>query len=140
MDRKKRIATPEALVELYEDYFNEVKSYPIKIHDFVGKEGISVFREKERPVSMDGFYCYCYKIGHKGIRAYFENQNGHYGDYAEAAKYIRMRTKEDQIQGGMVGIFNASLTARLNGLTEKTEVTTREMPLFPDVQENLSDK
>jgi hypothetical protein len=33
----------------------------------------------------------------------------------------------------MVGQYNASLTARLNGLTEKVENTiVTEQPLFPD--------
>ena len=49
----------------------------------------------------------------------------------------------------MVGQYNASITQRLNGLTEKTETTvTMEMPLFPeepkaideDVQTNYLDK
>jgi hypothetical protein len=37
----------------------------------------------------------------------------------------------------MVGQYNASITQRLNGLTEKVENTiVAEQPLFPDVQEN----
>jgi hypothetical protein len=61
--------------------------------------------------------------------------------------YIKREIRTDQINGGMVGQYNASITQRLNGLTEKTETTvTMEMPLFPeeqkaiDVQENYLDK
>jgi hypothetical protein len=32
--------------------------------------------------------------------------------------------RQDQIEGGMVGQYNPSITQRLNGLTEKTDVTT----------------
>jgi hypothetical protein len=36
----------------------------------------------------------------------------------------------------MAGIYNASITARLNNLVEKKEITNVEQPLFPDVQED----
>jgi hypothetical protein len=34
---------------------------------------------------------------------------------------IRKNIREDQIAGGMAGIYNASITQRLNGLTEKIQ-------------------
>jgi hypothetical protein len=36
----------------------------------------------------------------------------------------------------MAGIYNPSITARLNNLVEKKEITNVEQPLFPDVQED----
>jgi hypothetical protein len=33
--------------------------------------------------------------------------------------------RQDQIEGGMVGQFNPSITQRLNSLTEKTDVTSQ---------------
>ena len=38
--------------------------------------------------------------------------------------HIEDEIRTDQIEGGMVGQFNPSITQRLNGLTEKTDVTT----------------
>jgi hypothetical protein len=32
----------------------------------------------------------------------------------------------------MSGIYNPSITQRLNGLTDKSEVTVKEQPLFPE--------
>jgi hypothetical protein len=42
----------------------------------------------------------------------------------------------------MVGQYNPSITQRLNGLTEKTENVNKnvEVPLFPDVSQDNSDK
>jgi hypothetical protein len=34
----------------------------------------------------------------------------------------------------MVGQYNPSITQRLNGLTDKSEVTVKEQALFPDDQ------
>jgi hypothetical protein len=70
-----------------------------------------------------------------------------YEQFLPICSYIKREIRTDQINGGMVGQYNASITQRLNGLTEKTETTvTMEMPLFPeeqkaiDVQENYLDK
>ena len=40
--------------------------------------------------------------------------------------------RQDQIEGGMSGIYNPSITQRLNGLTDKSEVMVKEQPLFED--------
>ena len=42
----------------------------------------------------------------------------------------------DQIQGGMAGLYNPSITQRLNGLVEKVDNTVNiTPPLFPDTNE-----
>jgi hypothetical protein len=33
--------------------------------------------------------------------------------------------RQDQIEGGMASVFNASITQRLNNLTERTDITTQ---------------
>jgi hypothetical protein len=55
-----------------------------------------------------------------------------YGDYVSICTRIRKNIRQDQIEGGMTGIYNTSITQRLNNLTEKHEVTHREQPLFGD--------
>ena len=45
--------------------------------------------------------------------------------------FIREVIRRDQIEGGMVGQYNPSITQRLNGLKEQTESTIKtEQPLF----------
>ncbi len=103
----------------------------------------------EVPLSLDGFEVYIYQKKGFFIEQYFKNQGEIYGDFIPICSYIKREIRTDQINGGMVGQYNASITQRLNGLTEKTETTvTMEMPLFPDetkaidadVQENYLDK
>ena len=38
--------------------------------------------------------------------------------------------RQDQIEGGMAGMYNPSITQRLNSLVEKTQTTIIEQPLF----------
>jgi hypothetical protein len=60
-----------------------------------------------------------------------------YEQYLPICRVIRQMIRQDQIEGGMAGIYNPSITQRLNGLVEKTqnENLNREVPLFPDVSE-----
>ena len=131
----KYIETPEKLYELFEEYKTEVKGDPILVHDFVGKDGDSVHRKKEKPLTMAGFDVFVMKnegVRSKGVEQYFTNQGDLYGDYIGICSRIKKEIRADQIAGGMVGIYNPSITQRLNNLAEKTENTNIEQPLFPD--------
>ena len=44
-----------------------------------------------------------------------------YKDYFAISTRIKSEIQNNQVSGGMVGIFNPSLTARLNGIKEQTE-------------------
>ncbi len=122
--KQKYIKTPEIMMELFNDYTKEIKANPFKVKDWVGKDAYEVMREKERPLTMEGFSVYVYKKGVVGnIWQYFSNYKGQYKDYVDVCARIRDVIKADQIEGGMAMIYNPSITARLNGLVEKAETT-----------------
>ena len=125
----KAIKTPAEMMVLFTAYKNEVKSKPFKVPDWVGGMGKKVQRLKEKPLTMVGFENYCY---YKGLTVahYFDNYEGRYEDFCTICSRIRGIIKQDQIEGGMAGIYNPSITQRLNGLTEKIEQTNIEQPLF----------
>lgn len=139
----KNIKTPDILWELFENYKRMVKLNPIIVIDFVGAKGQRDERPKERPLTLDGFYNY---LDEEGIITdatdYFENKDDRYKDYVRVCRAIKRVIRDDQVTGGMAGIYNPSITQRLNGLVEKTSTETinREVPLFPDVSKNDSDK
>jgi hypothetical protein len=73
---------------------------------------------------MEGFENYCEeKIG--CVHQYFNNQDNAYKEYLTICSRIKRIIRQDQIEGGMVGQFNPSITQRLNSLTEKTDVTSQ---------------
>lgn len=118
----KNIETPERMLELFEAYATETKANPILVQDFVGKDGDEVNRKKERPLTIEGFELYCFKEGViSDLSHYFANLDGRYSDYVAVCSHIRKRVRNDQIMGGMAGIYNPSITQRLNGLVEKTD-------------------
>ncbi len=72
---------------------------------------------------MEGFELFCIKEG-SDSHHYFDNTENRYSDYGTICRTIKKAIRQDQIEGGMVGQYNPSITQRLNNLTEKTDVTT----------------
>jgi len=131
----KYIETPEKLWENFENYKNETKSNPIKKHVFVGKDGNADYELIERPLTVDGFEVWCWRNEIiSDLSQYFANTENRYTDYQTICSRIRKEVRNDQIEKGLAGIYNTSITQRLNGLTDKSEVTVKEQPLFPDDQ------
>ena len=131
MAKHKYIETPEVMWILFEDYIKYLKKNPIIIKDWVGGMAKEVLREKERPVTMEGFR----EFGHKQgvtIKHYFDNQDGNYDDYCTICTRIKDFIRTEQIEGGMAGIYNSSITQRLNNLVDKQETSISIPPMFPD--------
>lgn len=135
----KIIETPEKLWKLFEGYKKEVKANPIIIKDWVGKDADTVYREKEKPLTMVGFECYCMEhteITYPDLTHYFENKDERYSDFVPISSRIRNEIKNDQIVGGMTMIYSQNLTARLNGLVDKKETEIKgglNIPNLPDI-------
>lgn len=137
MGRPNKIESPEQLQELFEQYKKETKSNPFRVADYVGKEAQLVWREKEKPLTMEGFNVYVFKQGiASGLQNYFANTNGRYKRFLSICSHIREEIRQDQIEGGMAGMYNPSITQRLNNLVEKVQQTVVEQPLFSEEDES----
>lgn len=118
----KNIQTPEQMWQLFQEYAEHTKKNPIKVKDWVGGMGKPIIREKEKPLTLEGFELYIWEKGiAEGVEQYFSNREGRYQDFVGICSLIRKKIRQDQIAGGMAGIYNPSITQRLNGLVEKTE-------------------
>jgi len=122
MGRNKAIETPELMLQYFTEYCEYAKANPIKVHDFVGKDGDEVYRLRERPLTIEGFENYCYNQGViSDLGRYFANLDNAYEDFRTICSRIRKTIRQDQIEGGMAGVYNPSITQRLNSLVEKSE-------------------
>lgn len=119
MAKKKYIETPEKLYELFQQYKKHVKAKPFKIKDWVGKDAFEVQREKEKPLTMEGFECFIPIT--ETLHQYFSNRDNAYSEYVAICSRIKAEIREDQISGGMAGVYNPSVTQRLNNLVDKSE-------------------
>ena len=136
MGRFKLIDSPQTMWDLFVRYKKWVSDNPIQIEDYVGKDAHRVMREKPRPLTMEGFECFVMDnsdISYPDLSQYFSNRDNAYEDFVAICSRIRHEIRHDQISGGMAGIYNPSITQRLNGLVDKTENKVFvEPPMFGD--------
>lgn len=133
--KRKYIKTPKKMWDLFCAYREEVKANPIKIVEqrkgpivlpkgFDGEMPESTVQlPAQRPLTMEGFENYCADLGViNDLGDYFSDKDGRYSGYATICSRIKKTIRQDQIEGGMAGIYNPSITQRLNGLTDKSHV------------------
>jgi len=125
-----KVETPEHLLELFKQYKANVKANPFQVVDWVGGIGKEVVREKEKPLTLEGFYVFGYE-NNVTLKHYFLNTGDAYTNFCAICSHIKEIIRQDQIEGGMAGMYNPSITQRLNGLKEQVEQTNIEQPLFP---------
>lgn len=122
----KNIETPEKMWEYFEAYRKAIKDNPILVKDWVGKDADMVHKPKERPLTMVGFQNYLDDQDIiSDVTDYFENKDNRYSDFIRICSRIKRNIQQDQIEGGMVNIYNPSITQRLNGLTDNVDLTTK---------------
>jgi len=118
----KYIETPEKMWEYFEAYRSQVKANPRTKTVFPGKDAIPQREPLERPLTLEGFENWCADAGIiEDLSNYFANTKGNYSDYSTICSRIKRVIRQDQIEGGMVGQYNASITQRLNSLVDKQE-------------------
>ncbi len=124
---------PDELKKAFEGYkaHLEIEAEKWLKVQYVGKDGDRKEDKYRLPMTFEGFKVYCYEEYGK-IEQYFVNQDGLYNEFMSICSHIKEQIRTDQITGGLLGLYNPSITQRLNGLTEKSEVVVKEQPLFPD--------
>lgn len=125
----KYIESPEEMERLFNEFVTYKKTHPVKVTDWVGKDATQVVRTHERPITLEGFSVWLNEKGViKNVWHYFTNADGAYDDYLDICRIIKEKIRVDQIEGGMCGVYNPSITQRLNGLTDKKELDVKTEP------------
>jgi hypothetical protein len=129
MAKKKYIETPEKMWQLFEEYREHIKKNPRVKIEYVGRDGERVETPLEMPLIFCGFENFVADKGEiNDLGNYFANSDNRYPEYSTICSRIKKAIREDQIGGGMVGQYNASITQRLNGLVDKTQTETITEP------------
>lgn len=136
MGKNKYIESPERMWELFCGYRDQLKGNPIILVE--QKKGNTIIPKgfegempapivelpAQRPLTMEGFQNYLDDNDIiTDVTDYFENKDSRYSEYVRICKRVKRVIRQDQIEGGMAGIYNPSITQRLNGLVEKSEAT-----------------
>jgi len=124
--RPRNIESPESLWILFKEYVVDLKereSEWLKVQ-YVGKEGERKTDPFKLPLTFEGFKRYCWDVEVGSIEQYFTNQDELYKEYIGICSRIKTSIRENQILGGMLGVFNPSITQRLNGLADRSDITS----------------
>ena len=122
----KNLEELEQAWKLYKDHLIvEASKWP-KVQ-YVGRDGQRVEDYPRLPLTQQGFEVFCYK-NYGCVEQYFKNSGGLYDDFIPICSQIIKERQDNQITGGMLGQYNASITQRLNNLVEKVEDVTPQAP------------
>lgn len=87
---------------------------------YVGKDGCRMTDAMKLPYTMEGFEVFCYE-NYGTVEQYFKNKDDYYTDFVPICSHIKKEIRSNQITGGLLGVYNPSITQRLNSLVEKSE-------------------
>ena len=110
----------EKAFETYKDYLT-IEAQKWEKVQYVGKDGERVTDAPMMPLTLDGFEVWYYKTYKHFIGHYFDNKDKLYDDFVAICSHVRKECRANQITGGLLGQFNASITQRLNNLVEQVE-------------------
>lgn len=110
----------------YKDDLLEQAEEWLKVQ-YVGKEGTRMTDALKLPLTFEGFRVFCYE-NYGTVHQYFDNKDNLYSDFVEICSHIKLEIRSNQITGGMLGVFNPSITQRLNNISEKIEDVTPQTP------------
>ena len=120
---KPKLLTEDQFIELFIEWKDYLENNPIKKQVFVGKDGRHDYELIPRPYTLEGFLNFAEeKVCN--VHQYFENRDNRYSTYVDICTRIKRTIRQNQIENGLAGLYNPSITQRLNNLTEKTDVTT----------------
>lgn len=117
--RSKNIDTPDLLYSYFEDFKKWCEGNPYE--KFVGLDkGRPVFVEQARPVVFIGLEGWLSSQGIVFDLSHYERND----IFRPTIKRIKSECKNVIVQGALVGIYNANLTARIEGIKENIDTTS----------------
>ena len=124
--RPRNIKSPNELWKLFQDYIIDLKAKEsewLKVQ-YVGKESQRMEDKFKLPLTLEGFKRYCWDVEIGCIEQYFKNQDDLYIEFIPICSRIKNNIRENQITGGIIGVFNPSITQRLNNISDNIDMTS----------------
>ena len=101
--------------------------------NWVGKDGEEVIVKKKVPYTLSGL-CLFLDVSPIYLNEFEKSETfKNNPDFSIVLTRVRQIIQTQQIDGGLLGYFNASLTARINGLTEKQDITSGGEAIKPTI-------
>lgn len=118
----KNFTDPKQVETLINQYFNDIDNNPIYKKDFIKSgdmAGQIVDIPVQQPYTIEGL-CLHLKIKFDTFETYINDENQ---QIAELFYNARVKIRQQQISYGLVNCYNSNLVARLNGLSDNSNVS-----------------
>jgi hypothetical protein len=117
--RPRNIESKEILLKYWDEYKSHIDNN-LDSEDIVTVKGSIVQKKSKKPYLKQGFESFVFRNYGISIKDYLLPDK--YPEFSDVTTCIRNEWEDDQISGTLTGRYKApNLTARLNGLTEKSE-------------------
>lgn len=116
--RPRAFKSPEQLLKSCLEYFELCDANPLAEHDFVGREGKSVMKNKMRAYTWAGLENFL-GITDEGLMNYRKNEK--YKEFFGVIAYVERIMWDQKFTGAAAGLLNPNIIARDLGLMDKTE-------------------
>lgn len=134
--RPPKFKTPQQLYDKFVEYVRTVDAMPIRVAQSVKQKGRSSGENKENyvnlvahPLSLTEFCLFAGISNWSDFKTHKRNRTKY---FAIVIARIEAYLRNQQVNGAMAGLYNANIVARLNGITERTELTGKDgAPLVP---------
>ena len=118
--RPPKFKTAKELAKAFEDYKEFCDSHPFEIvTEFKGEKSV---RTIPHAYTLCGFMVFIDSMSEWCDWKRYTKERGE--DFLGVITRIETEIREHQVVGGVAGVYNSNLTARLNGLTDKKDVTS----------------
>jgi hypothetical protein len=112
------LKNPETLWDNFLQYSQWVEDNPLLEQNWVGKEGEEVLKRKMRPMLKPAFAVVCGYANWENL-TYQKKSNK---DFSEIISRIESCMTSWNVSGSAAGFLNPNIIARVEGLSEQTEV------------------
>lgn len=125
--RKRIFQTPEDMFNAAKEYFEHQSSRSLNEIQYVGKDARKVTVPHSPPFTWEGLTMFLHvnTVYFNKFEAERQKENTEEAkEFCKVITYIREVIRMQKFEGAMCGFYNANITARDLGLTDKKDVTT----------------
>lgn len=125
--RKRIFETPEDMFNAAQEYFYYQSSRTLNETQFTGSQGKKVIIPHVPPFTWEGLTMFLHvnTVYFNKFEAERKKENTDQArEFCKIITHVRETIRLQKFEGAMVGMYNANITARDLGLTDKKDVTT----------------
>ena len=126
--RPRKWKSPDELIDKLQEYCTACAENPILVQDGMRKskdgcqkdEQVLQMNRVARPMTLDGYCNFAGISDWSKTKQTYANEEG----FSEAFALVERVIRDQQVSGAMVGLYKENIVSRLNGITDRQDITS----------------